>query len=130
MFRGSCCCGAVRFSISQPPRFVAACHCSRCRKVGGTPFAMVDAASFALVGGREHIHQYQPEPGFKYRRCFCGTCGTSLGEMLSDEKMFPIPTECFDDDLGMEIRFHEHVATKPAWFVIPDGVKQFEGDPS
>jgi len=50
--------------------------------------------------------------------------------MLSDEKMFPIPVDCFDQDLGLEIRFYEHVGTKPSRYVIPDGVKQFEGDPS
>ena len=50
--------------------------------------------------------------------------------MISDEKMFPVPVNCFDGELGVEIRFHEHVATKPDWYVIPEGVKQFEGDPS
>lgn len=130
MFKGSCCCGAVRFEIKQPPRFVAACHCSRCVKLGGTPFAMVDAEHFELLDGREHISVHRPQPAFKYSRSFCSECGSSLGEMLSESKMFPIPVHCFDDDLGMEIRFHEHVATKPAWFIIPDGVKQFPGDPA
>jgi len=130
MFKGSCCCGAVRFEIDEKPKMVGACHCSRCRKVGGTPFALVETRHFRLLAGRDEISVYQPEPGFKYARSFCGRCGTSLGEMLADVEMFPIPVDCFDDDLGMEIRFHEHVASKPAWFVIPDGVKQFEGDPS
>ncbi len=130
MIEGSCCCGEVRFSVSEEPKFVAACHCTRCRKLGATPFAMVTAESFELIRGREQIVQYRPEPPFKYPRCFCGKCGTSLGEMISDEKMFPVPVNCFDQDLGVEIGFHEHVATKPAWYVIPEGVKQFEGDPS
>ncbi len=130
MLQGSCCCGQVRFSVRETPKFVAACHCSRCRKVGGTPFAMVDAEGFELVSGREQIVEFRPEPPFKYVRCFCGRCGTSLGEMTSDGKMFPIPVDCFDEDLGIEIRFHEHVATRPSWYVIPEGVKQFEGDPS
>jgi hypothetical protein len=90
---------------------------------------MVDSEHFELVAGRERIAVYRPTPEFKYARSFCSECGTSLGEMLAEGKMFPIPVDCFDDDLGMEIRFHEHVATKPSWYVIPDGVKQFEGDP-
>lgn len=130
MFRGSCCCGEVQFSLSAKPRFVAACHCSRCRKLGATPFAMVTASSFELLRGREQIVTHHPGPPFKYPRCFCGSCGTSLGEVTSDEEMFPIPVNCFDDDLGMEIRFHEHVATRPSWAVIPEGVRQFEGDPA
>ena len=130
MFDGSCCCGAVRFSIAKPPKMVGACHCSRCRKLGATPFAMVEADGFDLLAGREQIVEFEPEPPFKYRRCFCGRCGTSLGEMLSSDKLFPIPVNCFDQDLGVPIRFHEHVASKPSWTVIPEGVKQFAGDPA
>ena len=54
---------------------------------------------------------------------------SSLGEMTSDEDMFPIPANCFDDELDLPTRFHEHVATKPSWVTIPEGVKQFEGNP-
>ena len=115
--------------MSAEPKFVGACYCSRCRKVGATPFAMVDASTFALQRGREHIVEYLPEPSFKYVRCFCGRCGTSLGEITSSEGMFPIPLNCFDEELEVEIGFHEHVATKPSWCLIPEGAKQFEGDP-
>ena len=103
MFEGSCCCGEVRFAVSEKPRFVAACHCSRCRKVGATPFAMVAAETFELRSGAERIVRYQPEPPFEYVRCFCGRCGTSLGEIGSDEKLFPVPVDCFDQDLGVNM---------------------------
>lgn len=90
---------------------------------------MVEAGTLELLSGREHIAEYRPEPPFKYVRCFCGSCGTALGELLSGEKMFPIPVNCFDEDLGLPIRFHEHVAAKPSWTVIPQGSKTFDGDP-
>ncbi len=130
MIQGSCCCGEVRFSISAEPRFVGACYCSRCRKVGATPFAMVEAEAFTLEQGRESIVEYQPEASFRYVRCFCGTCGTALGEITSSERMFPVSVNCFDEGADVEISFHEHVASKPSWCVIPEGAKQFEGDPS
>lgn len=130
MIQGSCCCRGVRFSVSAKPELVGACYCSRCRKVGGTPFALVDAGTVTVEGGREHIVEYQPEAGFKYVRCFCGRCGTSLGEITASEGMMPIPLDCFDEDLGVEIGFHEHVATKPSWCLIPEGAKQFDGDPT
>jgi hypothetical protein len=60
MIQGSCCCGEVRFEVSEKPKFVAACHCSRCRKVGATPFAMVEGAGFRLLSGREHVVEYPP----------------------------------------------------------------------
>ncbi len=129
MFHGSCCCGDVRFAISEAPGFAAACHCSRCRKLGATPFAIVRAEHFELLEGRERIVQYEPGPDFTFTRAFCGRCGTSLGEIGSGEAMFPVPLHCFDDETGARIRFHEHVATKPSWESIPEGVPQFPGDP-
>jgi hypothetical protein len=45
--RGSCPCGAVRFTIEGPVRHVIVCHCGACRAVnGGAPWA----ASAALRG--------------------------------------------------------------------------------
>jgi hypothetical protein len=129
MIPGSCCCGEVRFSISEPPKFLAECHCSRCRKSGATPFAMVAADTFELLAGRDKIVELAPTSQFQLPRVFCGLCGTSLGECTSQEEMFPIPANAFDQALGMPIRFHEHCATKPSWVVIPDGLKQFDGSP-
>ncbi len=130
MIQGSCCCGEVRFSLSEMPKIVGACYCSRCMKVGATPFALVQASTFTLESGRDAIVEYQPESGFEYVRTFCGKCGTALGEMTSDGDMFPVSVNCFDGDVEVEITFHEHVATKPSWCLIPEGAKQFEGDPS
>ena len=130
MFSGSCACGEVRFSISEKPKFLAECHCSRCRKLGATPFAMIASNTFELLSGRNKIKAFSPVPPFMYLRMFCEVCGTSLGELTSEEEMFPIPANCFDDDLGLPIRFHEHVATKPSWVTIPDDVKKFEGNPT
>ena len=131
MITGSCCCGEVRFSISRPPKMLAECHCSRCRKIGATPFAMVYRDSLSLEAGTEEIVTYRPDPPYKYERSFCGRCGTSLGEILSSDELFPISANCFDEELGIPVLFHEHVASKPPWRgEIPDGVKQFDGDPS
>ena len=41
MISGSCCCGAVRFELSEPPTMLAACHCSRCRTLGASIFVFV-----------------------------------------------------------------------------------------
>ena len=90
---------------------------------------MVYADSLTLHAGAERIITYRPEPPFEYDRSFCGKCGTSLGEILSDQEMFPVPVNCFDQEIGLEIAFHEHVATRPSWCELPPGSKQFEGDP-
>jgi hypothetical protein len=35
---GGCFCGAVRYSIALPPRWVAHCHCTMCRRAHGAAF--------------------------------------------------------------------------------------------
>ena len=43
--KGSCLCGAVRFTAKNMSKEVGACHCSMCRKWGGGPFMEVDCGA-------------------------------------------------------------------------------------
>lgn len=129
MINGSCCCEAVRFTLSSDPSFLAICHCSRCRKLGVSEFFMIKRESFEWVSGKEFAEEYIPEDPFTYKRCFCKKCGTSLGEILSAENEFPIAANCLDTDPNVKVWFHEHVASKPSWQLTHDGVKLFDGNP-
>jgi len=125
MLRGSCCCGAVKFTLSSPPTMMGTCHCSRCRKVGASAIVFVERDAFELVSGADAIATYTPEAPYKFKRCFCSRCGTSLGEVTSRNESFPIPANCFDDDLGIANRFHVFVKEKPDWYTLCDDAPQF-----
>ncbi|WP_421933491.1 GFA family protein [Phenylobacterium sp.] len=129
MIRGSCCCGAVRFKLSAPPRLMGVCHCGRCRKAGSSAFVFVRRETFRWVAGEELVAVYAPEAPFKHARRFCRRCGSSLGEAGADADAFPIAAHSLDDDPGVRIRFHEFVAEKPAWCEIADDAVRFEGHP-
>ena len=129
MIQGSCCCGAVNFTLAKNPEFLAICHCSRCRKLGTSEFFMVARESFSWVSGKECVSEYLPEKGFKYKRCFCNKCGSSLGEILSDDEKFPLSANSLDSDPNIKVWFHEHVASKPSWQLVHEKAKLFEGDP-
>ena len=129
MINGSCCCGAVKFSLSEAPCFLAICHCSRCRKLGSSEFFIVDSSTFSWIAGKEFVAEYSPEKPFKYDRCFCNQCGSSLGEVLSEDDKFPVAANSLDSDPNIEVTLHEHVASKPTWQLLHKGVKAFEGDP-
>jgi hypothetical protein len=90
---------------------------------------MVSATNLEIESGRDEIVELLPDPTFKYKREFCGRCGTSLGEITSSGDLVPIPASCFDDPLTLPLSFVEHAATKPPWAAIPEGVKVFDGDP-
>ena len=115
----------MQFELTEKPKFVGACHCSRCRKVGASVIAFVEKPTLRLLTGADSIATYKAVPPYKYDRNFCRHCGTALGEILSDQSMFPIPANCFDDDPGLEISFHEFVSEKPSWFEIGDGAPQY-----
>ncbi|HEU4429886.1 MAG TPA: GFA family protein [Myxococcota bacterium] len=127
--RGSCLCGGVRFEITGRPLWLTYCHCSRCRKVGGIANLTVRAADFRWLAGAELVARYQPEPPFHLIRCFCRVCGSYLGEPETDPKRFPIAASALDDDPGLRAALHEHVAEKPAWYEILDGLPQYPGSP-
>lgn len=129
MLLGSCCCGAVKFSLSAQPKFLGICHCSRCRKLGISEFVMVEGSSFEWLEGKVLVEEYIPEAPHKYSRCFCSRCGTALGEVLSTEEMFPVSVNCLDSDPGLPVRFHEHLASKPSWQLVHPSAKQFMENP-
>ena len=56
MHEGSCCCGAVRFTVSGALHPPDACHCSMCRKQSGHFWASTDVPRAALtIRGAEAI---------------------------------------------------------------------------
>lgn len=129
MIKGSCCCGAIKFELSAPPTMMGTCHCSRCRKLGASTFVFVKREHFHWLEGQECVTNYQPNLPYKYTRCFCKQCGTSLGEVSSQEASFPIAANTLDDDPQVHNTFHEFVTNKPAWYEICDDAKQFPEHP-
>ena len=127
--KGSCCCGAVQFELVAEPSMMATCHCSRCRKLGASTFVFVRQEALRWICGKDMVQSYMPAAPYKYTRNFCGSCGTALGEILSDGESFPIAANTFDDDPVVRNRFHEFVAEKPTWYDICDSAKQFDGHP-
>ena len=130
MIKGSCCCGAVQFELTEKPSLLGMCHCSRCRKVGASALVFVKANTVHITQGRDSIATYKSTPPYQYDRSFCSVCGTALGEILSQADTFPLSANCLDDDVGLENAFHEFVSEKPSWFEIGDSAKQFDRHPS
>lgn len=130
MVEGSCNCGAVRFQLASAPAMMGTCHCSRCRKAGASTIVFVGKDELTWIKGKEQVALYRPEPPYKYGRCFCRICGTSLGEILSDEEKFPIAANSLDTELDIQNQFHEFVSEKPSWYKICDGAPQSKGHPS
>lgn len=67
---GGCRCGHLRFRVTRPPLFTAACHCRGCQRMTGGPYSL----SAAIPGeGLEVLHgETVPagaDPAFGHRAC-------------------------------------------------------------
>ena len=78
--RGGCLCGAVRFRIALPSRWVAHCHCTMCRRAHGAAFVTwvsADLDGFRPEPGAEAaLAWHDSSPGA--RRGFCRICGSPM----------------------------------------------------
>jgi hypothetical protein len=104
------------------------CHCSKCRKAHGSAFrtgATVPVDQFRFVHGEDLIQTWRDRPG-GYAAPFCRVCGSSAPLAWSDRGIVSIPAGLFDDDPGMQPKFHIFVGSKAPWWTITDGAPQFE----
>jgi hypothetical protein len=129
MISGSCCCGAVKFELLAEPSMIGTCHCSRCRKVGASTIAFVKKEDLKWIQGQEQVQLFEPNSLYIYGRCFCKICGSSLGEILSEEDSFPIAVNALDGEHGLKNQSHEFVSEKPSWYEICDNAPQNDGHP-
>jgi len=101
---GSCLCGRVRFEVAGPFPKLYQCHCSLCRKQGGsvsnTGF-IVAMDKFHWLAGEDAIGKWQRSTGF--RSHFCQRCGATVPNPLRDTGYVWVPAGALDDAASLEI---------------------------
>lgn len=129
MIKGSCLCEKVKFQISGEPFSLSYCHCSRCRKAAGVFSAVLvgNADDLLVTAGQDDIAKYIPGPEWKFERCFCRECGTSLGDMATGD-IYVVAVSALDDDPKIRPTAHIHTASKPDWYEIVDDLNKFDGN--
>lgn len=74
---GGCLCGAVRYTLAEPPTRYGACHCGMCRKfTGGIEFGLEVPPGGVTWQGEDNIATYASSDWAE--RGFCKICGSSL----------------------------------------------------
>lgn len=123
MHKGSCLCGAVRFTVSQSLEAPDACHCRACRKASGHYFVSTDVARRALeISGQENIRWFHSSE--KIRRGFCGTCGSPLFWDPTHRDWIGIAMGAFDTPSDTHIKMHIFVSEKGDYYDLTDGLPQ------
>lgn len=123
--RGSCLCGAVRFTIEGPLTPPEACHCRQCRKQSGHYWAASDVARDAVtIEGDDKLRWYRSSE--KVRRGFCSICGSFLFWEAAGGDRLDVAMGAIDTPSGTALQMHIFVADKGDYYAIADGVPQRE----
>ena len=129
--KGSCLCGAVRFDVAGPFPMLYQCHCSLCRKQGGSASntgLIVAADKFRWLGGEHLIGKWQRSTGF--RSHFCQRCGSTVPNPLRDTGYVWVPAGLLDDDGPLTVGAQLYVASKTRWDVPRSDGLHFDAAPA
>ncbi len=129
--RGECICGEIVFEVVADLPKLYQCHCSICRKQGGSSSntgLIVAEANFRWLTGQENVSSYVKATGF--RSDFCSKCGSVVPNPVRDRPYVWVPAVALDDTQPLEIVAHICVASKASWDKqIPPKLAQYESMP-
>lgn len=125
---GACLCGAVRYEVEGPLGEPRHCHCSRCRKHHGAPFATsvsVAPSAFRWLAGVDSLCEFASSPGCVRR--FCKTCGSVAPTLMGDNMRVPLGN--LSGQFEVSGGLHQFVRSKAPWHVIADALPQYDAEP-
>ena len=127
---GGCFCGAVRYTLSGEPAFVALCHCRDCRRSAGAPmvaWAMFPDASLTVTRGRPKTINSSGTA----MRSFCADCGTGLfyRNAAVVAGMVDVQTATLDDPEALPPTLQSQLAERLDWMTHIDELPGFERYP-
>ena len=128
MHRGSCLCGAVRFTVEGELPGPDACHCTKCRKHSGHYFVSTDVPRSAVtLEGEDKVScSRSPE---KPVGGSCPVCGSSLFWWPLQRDWMGIAMGAFDTPTRSRLAVHIYMADKGDYYDVADGVPRFDTIP-
>jgi hypothetical protein len=98
VYKGSCFCGAVEFTVSGEPAAAGYCHCNSCRTWSGGPvnaFSLWSPEAVQVTKGADRIGVYNKSE-LSYRK-FCKTCGGHVFSAHPLWKVVDVPVAVIPD---------------------------------
>ena len=129
VYKGSCLCGQVRYSIAGEIKDVSHCHCSMCRKAHGAAFATyanVPSDSHCFEQGADLLRVFNSSGSTD--RVFCSLCGSPM--LWCNKTEFPgiasFPLNSLDTPFNPSAERHIFVGSKAPWHQIDNTWPQSE----
>ncbi len=123
---GACLCGAVHVTANPKSNNVGACHCSMCRKWGGSPLLAVECGSEVHFEGEDHISTFDSSDWAE--RGFCKKCGTHLFYRLKNEGHYAIPVGLFHESSDWKLAEQIFIDQKPSFYSFAEKTKDLTGE--
>ena len=123
--RGGCHCGALRYTVTMPPRWMHACHCTDCQRHTGSAFGLVVAvpeARFHLTGTPKLVQRVLGSGKIR-QRWTCPACGTWICDdpvVIDGDDVRYVRGGTFDDTSWVGPQIHFWIRSKQPWFVLPN----------
>ena len=126
VFKGSCLCGRVRYSVDGFSNQVANCHCTMCRKFHGAAFGtLVGVRGLKWLSGQDCLKHYTAPNGTI--RTFCKECGSSLGFRVPGATIedIEIAIATFCGDIPVKVDAQIYTNYKADWCNLHDDLPIF-----
>ena len=126
---GRCLCGAIGFTVAEPPIRMAQCHCEDCRRLTGTghivqAFFKTDDLT---VSGQPAVFENVADSGSERRRSFCPTCGSTLfSERNTAPGIIGIAVGAFDNSDWFNPAMVLYAGQRPQWDPELPGIEAHE----
>jgi hypothetical protein len=130
---GGCPCGELRYALLAEPLFVHACHCTRCQRETGAPFAhhlMIEHGHFEVRRGTPAFTRVPSDSGRAHWVAHCPTCQATLwNEWGITPPALPVTryvrVGTLDEPARCPPQAHIYVRSKQPWLTLDDGAPQF-----
>ena len=128
---GGCACGAIRYTLTNTPMIVHACHCRDCQRLSGGAFALnvwiekrfVEADHAKLRSVMVPAGSGKPQEIFR-----CSDCGTAMWSKYhaapGDTVLLRAGT--LDHPEAIKPDVHIFTRSKLPWLELPAGARSFE----
>ena len=130
---GSCLCGAIQYTISQPVTQLRACHCTQCQKASGAAGsvnAVVPASAFRITRGTPKRYDAKADSGRTLHRYFCGECGSPIySPRANNTERVVVRAGTLDQADGQKITAHIWTRSKRPWAYIDPASEQHPAQP-
>lgn len=129
--KGSCLCGAVRFTVTGEPQRFYHCHCSRCRKASGTGHAsnLFVKGALSFESGEAEVVHFKLPTAQRFTNSFCRICGSRMPRFIESLGMVFLPAGALDGEPGFAPQARIFTGSRTAWSCSTEALPEFSEYP-